>query len=149
MSSFRHSQNTDRDALKKLFQDVREGVEIRALFNWSDEMIEQELNLSSFYISETYEKNIEAFICYRELGDVVEILALGVQPLSRGRGVMQNLLSSFVQIFSKIKSLIVLEVHAANKNALKLYDRSGFKAQRVRKSYYQDGGDAVVMHLNY
>ena len=43
---------------------------------------------------------------------------------------------------------IFLEVHHSNYAARQLYQKLGFKMNRVRKNYYSDGGDALEMMLN-
>ena len=147
MSSYREAQASELNQIEKLFKAVRDAVADPALFNWPDELMAPEIKLSSFYISEGYDKNLEAFIGYRAQGDGVEILALGTHPDFCGRGVMKKLLTQFVQKYSRHGVHIYLEVHAKNQKALSLYQQIGFKTLRVRKSYYQDGGDALVMHF--
>lgn len=146
MSSFRKASDSDRRNIQKLFKAVAQSVANPALFNWPETMIEQEINLSSFYISEGYSKNIEAFIAYRSAGDGVEILALGTDPQQSRQGLMRELLTRFVQLFSKNNVEVYLEVHALNAKAIGLYHQVGFKTQRTRKAYYQDGNDALIMH---
>lgn len=39
----------------------------------------------------------------------------------------------------------VLEVKACNKRAIKLYEKHGFHPVGLRRKYYADGSDAVLM----
>lgn len=145
MNSYQIATVSDREKIKKLFKTISRSIDNKALYNWPDEMIDQEMNLSSFYISEGYNKNIEAFIAYRESVDGVEIMALGTDPQKNRQGLMKKLLTQFVQLFSKNQRPIYLEVHALNDKAIALYRQLGFKTQRTRKAYYRDGADALVM----
>ncbi len=42
--------------------------------------------------------------------------------------------------------LLTLEVRVSNRRAVDFYDRHGFASVYVRREYYQDGEDALVMH---
>ena len=42
--------------------------------------------------------------------------------------------------------LVTLEVRTNNERAIDFYHRQGFDSVYIRRSYYQDGGDALVMH---
>jgi ribosomal-protein-alanine N-acetyltransferase len=43
---------------------------------------------------------------------------------------------------------LVLEVRPSNKSACKLYQRLGFAEVGIRKRYYGDGEDALVLKLS-
>ena len=45
------------------------------------------------------------------------------------------------------KNKICLEVNSSNIFALKLYDYLGFKKIKIKKGYYQDGIDTILMDL--
>ena len=48
--------------------------------------------------------------------------------------------------FESLKgSSIILEVNSQNYNAIKLYEKQGFKQISKRKAYYSDGNDALVL----
>jgi len=42
---------------------------------------------------------------------------------------------------------IWLEVSSRNKKAIRFYEKRGFLLQDIRKGYYRDGSDALVMRL--
>jgi [ribosomal protein S18]-alanine N-acetyltransferase len=140
----RAATSKDFEKIQKIFLAVAKVTLNRSMFNWSEHSIAEEIQLSQFYILESSGPLIQAFIAYRETDEVCEILALGTSPDSLNQGLMFGLLSSFVQKNSKS---IHLEVHAQNKSAIGLYEKCGFTALRIRKSYYKDGADAVVMHF--
>ena len=135
----------EQSKIEILFKKVRDAVSRPALFNWPDEQIKRELQLSEFDLSHSAEGSLQAFIAHRVSGDFVEIMALGTDPELSKKGVMLSLLQGFVQKFSSQGLQITLEVHEHNTPALSLYRKCGFKEVRRRSSYYKDGAAAVVM----
>lgn len=75
-----------------------------------------------------------------------EILNMFVIDEFRGFGVGSELLDQVISLCndSEIEN-ITLEVRKSNQNALGLYKKFGFKSVAVRKSYYSDGEDALLM----
>lgn len=80
------------------------------------------------------------FILTRTILDETEILTLALHPrfqrLGLGRGLVEAILP---------RGKIFLEVSVSNVAAKKLYDRCGFVQAGLRRGYYQDGSDALVM----
>lgn len=96
------------------------------------------------------EGRLVAFIFYRHLGLAAEILSLAVHPDFRRQGHLKKL---FQELIKSLKSQaqvaeIWLEVHVLNAPAIQLYQTLGFTQQGRRKSYYPDGGDALLMSKN-
>ena len=42
---------------------------------------------------------------------------------------------------------IYLEVSSKNNNAINFYNKNGFNTESIRKSYYSNGDDALIMWL--
>ena len=62
--------------------------------------------------------------------------------------IAKNMISHLISKGKKhYKNKICLEVNCSNILALKLYSYLGFKKVGVRKEYYQDGMDAILMDL--
>ncbi|GAN90281.1 ribosomal protein alanine acetyltransferase [Gluconobacter frateurii M-2] len=80
------------------------------------------------------------FILTRTVLDETEILTLAVHPHFQRMGLGRRLVESILP-----KGKIFLEVSVSNRAAKKLYDASGFVQAGVRRGYYQDGSDAIVM----
>ncbi|GBR59965.1 ribosomal protein alanine acetyltransferase [Gluconobacter thailandicus F149-1 = NBRC 100600] len=80
------------------------------------------------------------FILTRTVLDETEILTLAVHPRFQRMGLGRRLVESILP-----KGKIFLEVSVSNRVAKKLYDASGFVQAGVRRGYYQDGSDAIVM----
>lgn len=145
MSHFRKATPSDQNSIQKLFNDVAQSTQPTSMFNWTPKSIADELKQGSFYLSLHNELEIIAFIAYRETLDNVEIMALGTATKHLQQGFMLELLTYFVQNFSKNGQSVHLEVHSANEKAIELYKKCGFETLRIRKSYYVDGADGWVM----
>lgn len=75
------------------------------------------------------------------VADEVEILTIGVDPTSRRCGIGRALLHALLEGATRA----FLEVRRSNDAARALYRRGGFIVSGVRKEYYRDGEDALVM----
>jgi len=81
--------------------------------------------------------------------DEAEVLTLAVVPGSRGRGIGRALVDALIADTCKAGACTCfLEVSKANERAYRLYVRAGFEAVGIRRGYYEDGTDAVVMKAN-
>jgi tRNA threonylcarbamoyladenosine biosynthesis protein TsaB len=91
------------------------------------------------------------FALVRVVADEAELLAIGVSPHERRRGVAAALLNAAVAALTQsgTRSLF-LEVDENNLAAIGLYRRAGFRDVGVRKDYYagEGGGNARVLRLD-
>jgi ribosomal protein S18 acetylase RimI-like enzyme len=86
--------------------------------------------------SETAE--LSGFLITQCLGEVAEILTLGVAPVTRRRGIARALLLDCCRQSEVIGAeRIVLEVAADNAAGLALYQSLGFIRQGTRQGYYR------------
>lgn len=79
--------------------------------------------------------------------DILEITDVLIYPEYRGKGKSKELLS-FVINSNNDKEKILLEVSVNNKVAISLYEKFGFKTINIRKKYYKDLSDALIMEVN-
>eukprot|EP00835_Amoeboradix_gromovi_P001719 NODE_84_length_22349_cov_0.357888.p12 type:complete len:138 gc:universal NODE_84_length_22349_cov_0.357888:896-1309(+) len=77
------------------------------------------------------------------------ITSLAVHPQYRRLGIAKRLITlSVMQMRDTWQTKgVYLHVRISNKNAQGLYEQIGFKLERLEKSYYQDGEDAISMKL--
>jgi ribosomal-protein-alanine N-acetyltransferase len=82
----------------------------------------------------------------RVIADEAEILTLAVAPTARRQGVARTLLQAAMAHAAGAGAItIFLEVSAANRAALALYEPAGFAQVGRRRGYYPDGADALVL----
>ena len=75
-----------------------------------------------------------------------EIERVGVLPAQRGQGVGALLVRAALEAFANRGAREVwLEVRAGNEAARALYQACAFEQSGVRRAYYDDGEDAVMM----
>jgi ribosomal-protein-alanine N-acetyltransferase len=86
------------------------------------------------------------FVMTRQALDEAEILTIGVVPHARVTGRGRQLLDAAEQQLAEAGAArVFLEVSVANTAARKLYDRAGYSEIGLRKAYYADGTDALVL----
>lgn len=115
---------------------------------WSRNMLEKELVSSHDRISwvATYNKDILGYLMIRYLKNEINILNMAVTHLFQGIGIGRSLINQMIKHFPNHSS-IFLEVKKGNFPAINLYSSIGFKQVGLRRKYYQDGKDAILMHL--
>ena len=91
-------------------------------------------------------------VCYggfHQILDEGHITNIAVKSTERGRGIGRFLMS---ELISRAKDAgitrMTLEVKDGNIPAIKLYESFGFKVEGVRKKYYENKFDALIMWLN-
>jgi ribosomal-protein-alanine N-acetyltransferase len=88
----------------------------------------------------------QGFILCRAVADEAEILTLAVTPLVRRNGAGRALVeAAAVTAAARGADSLFLEVAADNAAALGLYTATAFEPAGLRRGYYADGADAVVM----
>lgn len=89
---------------------------------------------------------IAGYICATFVLDEGEILDVAVRRDCRGHGVGKMLLATAISaLAARGVRTIGLEVRVSNESALVLYRRFGFEDVGVRKSYYENGENAILM----
>lgn len=131
-------------------EDIPQIAEIeRECFSdpWSEQAFESGMN-SPFFYGILFEEagQVCAYACEMVIFEDAEILNVAVAPLFRRRGVGKKLLLALEE-FAKNKGAerMLLEVREGNLSARGLYEKQGFSAFGVRKNYYEDGENAIVM----
>jgi [ribosomal protein S18]-alanine N-acetyltransferase len=83
------------------------------------------------------------YLLYSETSFEFEILRLGVLSQLRREGIAEMLLDYLEKLAEKRE--IILEVNCENFPAIELYKKKGFINYAVRKRYYPNGKDAILM----
>jgi len=114
---------------------------------WSQNLFERELQIEfSNFFAAIENREIAGYICLWRVSDEGQITNIAVKEKFRRKGLGSRLMKYIIDISyaMKIKKMF-LEVRASNYPALKLYEKFGFKKIGVRKKYYPNSDDAVIM----
>lgn len=86
---------------------------------------------------------LTGFIALRGAAGQWELLNLAVAPAQQRQGVGTALLRHALEVLGTVQ--ITLEVSTTNQAAQALYQKAGFVVLGVRKQFYKDGTDALIM----
>ena len=110
---------------------------------WSETMF---LSPDESYILAFYCGKIAGYLCFSTVLDECHILNVAVHPELRRKGIAQKM---FDYLFKEGEEegikFYYLEVKITNSPAISFYKKNGFRKLGVRKKYYEDGTDALVM----
>jgi len=114
---------------------------------WTEKMFMEELSgkFSRYYVAMIDEKAV-AYMGMWFLSGEGHITNIAVGKDCRRKGVAKALLSHFIAL-AKEENLefMTLEVRASNTPAISLYESFGFSYAGVRKNYYDNKEDALVL----
>ena len=116
---------------------------------WSYNILKQELeNGKSKYFVLKQENEIIGFAGILLIIDEVNIMNIVVRKDKRNLGIGSLLLEKIID-FSEIHNAtsITLEVNEKNVPAIRLYEKYGFKQVGLRRKYYNNEDNAILMDL--
>ncbi len=107
---------------------------------------------------------ILGFIGTHDIAGEINITNVAVRPPERCQGLGCVLINEMLCYFTKCEKPadfarsegikfpdniygVTLEVRVSNAPAIALYKKYGFKEEGIRKGYYQDGEDAIIMWI--
>jgi ribosomal-protein-alanine N-acetyltransferase len=124
----------------------------RASFSnpWTREMYLAELaneGTAFFFVARDRDRRIVGFCSFWMVVDELHINNLAVEPGRRREGVGAALLQRVIEDgVQKGATRVTLEVRQSNEEALRLYERFGFRVEGVRRGYYSHPvEDALVL----
>jgi ribosomal-protein-alanine N-acetyltransferase len=89
---------------------------------------------------------LHGYVCWWVVGDEVHILNLAVHPDARRNGTGRALVERVIDdALEHGAASVSLEVRRGNEAAEALYRSMGFNPSGVRRNYYGQGEDAVIM----
>lgn len=114
---------------------------------WSCDMMLQEIaNPVSRFICYVENQKICGYLCYWYVLGEVEILNLATDVGMQRRGIAESLIKyAFAAEDEGELTGAFLEVRSGNLKAIALYEKLGFRKTGVRRSYYRNGEDAILM----
>lgn len=114
---------------------------------WTYTILKQELeNGKSKYFVAKQENEILGFAGVLPIIDEINVMNIVVKKNKRNLGVGSLLLEEIIN-FSKKYASITLEVNEKNIPAINLYKKYGFKQVGLRKKYYNNQDNAIIMTL--
>ena len=139
---------------KMISQDLDEVLAIEASASstpWSKKMFSEEMqNPGSccFVIKIEIElkQPIIGFICFRNMAEESELLNIAVHPHYRRLGIGRKLMQFYIDFSSQrgVKTFY-LETNSSNEPAIHLYQRFSYQSFGMRKKFYQNQFDALLM----
>lgn len=114
---------------------------------WSENALRSCLELASVEGEAAVIKDqIVAYLFAQFAFDEAHIMNLGVRPKYRRKGIAQTLLKRFLDRQARRGTkTCYLEVRLSNRIAQKLYYDHGFAPLSLRKKYYPNGEDALIL----
>lgn len=107
--------------------------------NWQDELAQPAARIWCAQ----QDGQLTGFIALRGAAGQWELLNLAVAPAQQRQGIGTALLCHALDALGAVQ--ITLEVSTANQAAQALYQKAGFVVLGVRKQFYKDGTDALIM----
>lgn len=120
---------------------------------WSVVTFESMLSERAIHAHVAEGRGVTGFIVSRLVLDEAEILSVAVESRARGIGIGRRLVAANLDslVLARVRQ-VFLEVDAANRPAIAVYDRLGFVEIGCRAGYYRaaDGSrhDALTMRLD-
>lgn len=114
------------------------------------DMLKDSLNNDMSYIYVIDDNGIIGYISlYFDMFDV-EILNFCISKKYQNNKLGTGLLEYVINVFrSKKAEGFILEVRESNLRAIHLYEKLGFKRISIRKGYYSNGENALVLKLEF
>ena len=106
-----------------------------------------DFSLNSYYLLIDNEGKVKGYISLYQVLDEVNILYIYVDKELRGKGYGKALFNEALKGITIKNYKVFLEVRVSNTIALNLYTKLGFKEYAIRKAYYSDGEDAILMEM--
>lgn len=135
------------------FEYLRQMAEIeKEAFDmpWTENMFIPELNCEdATYIVGTRGDEVICYGGFHTVLDEAHITNIAVKKGERGRGIGKFLMATLLaKAREKGVKHVTLEVKTTNLPAISMYEGFGFKAAGIRKRYYNNMYDALVMWLD-
>lgn len=129
--------------------DIQKIVELESEFKdgWCLGQLISAFNGGRFYVLGAFEKEeLIGFVSFSVAIDTCDIETVLVKSDYRRRGIARTLIENAEKIIKNLGvKKVFLEVRETNMPAITLYGGLGFDKISIRKNYYLDGENAIVM----
>ena len=117
---------------------------------WTVQTFKQELeNSNTYYIVAKIDNEIVGFGGVLKILNELQLNYIVTKKNKRNLGIASKILDNLI-CFANTNNIeyITLEVNEKNINAIKLYEKFGFKKIGLRKKYYNNIDNAILMKKN-
>ena len=117
---------------------------------WNENILKSELeNENSYYIVAKENDDIVGFGGLWKSIDDIHITNIVTKKIFRNKGIGKTILKELINHSKKFGyNVITLEVNENNTPAISLYKKFGFKEIGIRKKYYNNIDNAIIMNLD-
>ena len=115
---------------------------------WNASIFKQELiNENSYYLVALVDNKIVGFAGYMLILDEADITNIVVRKDMRNKKIATKLLSELLKTLEPMEKIevVTLEVNENNIPAITLYENFGFDKVGLRKNYYDNHENAIIM----
>ena len=117
--------------------------------SWSKEQYSEAYNDNNYVFFGCFDnEKLLSFLVANESTDDVNILMLATSENNKNNGYAKSLIEYLQSYVKKQSKTLSLEVKENNSPAINLYTKLEFKVVYVRKHYYKDGQNAIIMFYN-
>ena len=118
---------------------------------WTEGILKSELeNPNSRYIVAKQDNEIVGFAGIWISVDDVHITNIVTRKDKRNQGIGSLLLEKLINLAKETKlASLTLEVNENNSSAIHLYEKFGFSKLGIRKKYYNNQDNAIIMTMNF
>lgn len=94
-----------------------------------------------------FQGGLRGYLIAVKVVDELHILNIAVRKEKRRMGLGGVLMDYVFKLYEGSIKFAYLEVRISNESAIKFYSMRGFRSAGIRKRYYRDGEDALLMTL--
>lgn len=118
---------------------------------WNENILISEIkNENTKYIKASINDEIVGFAGILINYDDIHIMNIVVKKEQRKKGIGKELLKALIELAKKEnKESLTLEVNEKNIPAIKLYEKFNFENLGIRKRYYNNTDNAIIMTLKF
>jgi len=135
--------------VKEYSEEYLEAVKCILNENFDNPWTQEQINFTDkFSYKKVYliDNIVVAFLEAKIVADEAEIFMIAVKKFFQGKGIGKSILNSFFDDMKKLNvKTVFLEVAEDNIPAISLYRGFGFKEYIIRKNYYKNNKDAILM----
>ena len=114
--------------------------------SWTQKQIQDSIESQSNICLGVFEsEQLVSYAISQDSIDDINLLLIATKQNQKNKGYAKLLMQHLDDMSTKQNKTFSLEVKSTNIVAIGLYQKFGFKTIHIRKKYYKDGADALIM----